>query len=98
MGSFARTVKETLNLSTTPTLPSSFHENEVSHEPTTNANSWKEALSTSQTPKVGYLLTKTLVFKPKVAKTQTARLIVVIALNSTATTAAQVSKAAEEKE
>jgi prolyl-tRNA editing enzyme YbaK/EbsC (Cys-tRNA(Pro) deacylase) len=99
MEALADKVEKALNL-TSPqvTLPSSFQKFEVSHSATSNSATWKEALaSTSSTPK-NSVLTKTLVFKPKVAKSQTAVLIMVVALDSTATSAAQVAKAAEEKE
>lgn len=92
-------MKETLNLSHGNTaLPPSFKKYEVTHAATTNSATWREALAGSNTPTNGYLLTKTLIFKPKVAKTQTARLIVVVALDDTATSAAQIAKAASEKE
>ena len=99
MEALADKVTETLNL-TSPqvTLPSSFQKFEVSHSTTSNSATWKEALaSTSSTPK-NSVLTKTLVFKPKVAKSQTAVLIMVVALDSTGTSAVQIAKAAEEKE
>lgn len=98
MEALADKVKETLSLSHPQvTLPSSFQKYEVSHSPTSNAATWKEALAASSAPKDS-LLTKTLVFKPKVAKTQTAVLIVVVALDNSATNAAQIAKAAGEKE
>jgi hypothetical protein len=92
-------MNDTLNLShRSVTLPPSFQKYEVTHAATTNSATWREALAGSHTPQNGYLLTKTLVFKPKVAKSQTARLIVVVALDDTATSAAQIAKAADEKE
>jgi prolyl-tRNA editing enzyme YbaK/EbsC (Cys-tRNA(Pro) deacylase) len=99
MESLANKVKDTLNL-TQPqvTLPSSFHQHEVTHAATSNAATWKEALATSTSIPKNAVLTKTLVFKPKVAKSQASVLIVVVALDNTVTNAAQVAKAAHEKE
>lgn len=98
MDALADKVKETLNLSSTKVaLPTSFEKYAVTHEATSNATTWKEALATTSTPN-DYLLTKTLVFKPKVAKSAVATLIMVVALDSTATNAGQVAKAASEKE
>ena len=98
MDALADKVKATLNLSTAKVaLPNSFEKYAVAHEATSNAASWKEALASASTPK-DYLLTKTLVFKPKVAKSAAATLIMVVALDSTATNAGQVAKAASEKE
>jgi len=71
---------------------------EVSHAPANNAAAWREALEGNKSVPENYLLTKTLVFKPKVAKTETATLIVVVALDNTATSAAQAAKAAGEKD
>jgi len=101
MDTVTEKVKETLNLgsSSKVSLPSSLTQHTVSHPPTNNASSWKEALSsnTSSAP-TSYSLTKTLVFKPKTAKGQTAVLIVVVALEDTATNASQIAKTAGEKE
>jgi prolyl-tRNA editing enzyme YbaK/EbsC (Cys-tRNA(Pro) deacylase) len=92
-------MKETLNLSRrSVALPPYLQKYEVTHTATTNSATWREALAASNTPPNGYLLTKTLVFKPKVAKTQTAKLIVVVALDDTATSASQIAKVADEKE
>jgi prolyl-tRNA editing enzyme YbaK/EbsC (Cys-tRNA(Pro) deacylase) len=100
MESLTNKVKETLSLSTHEKvqLPVEMTQHVVSHAPTTNAASWKEALASSAAPSEGYNLTKTLVFKPKVAKTETAVLIVVVALDDTATLAGQIAKAAGVKE
>jgi len=101
MDSLTEKVKETLSLNSSSkvSLPSSLTQHTVSHAPTNNASSWKEALSsnTASAP-TSYTLTKTLVFKPKSAKGHTAVLIVVVALEDTATNAAQIAKAAGEKE
>jgi prolyl-tRNA synthetase len=101
MESLTNKVKETLSLSTHEKvqLPNEMTQHVVSHAPTTNAASWKDALTSSTTtPSEGYTLTKTLVFKPKVAKTEKAVLIVVVALDDTATLAGQIAKAAGVKE
>lgn len=102
MESLTNKVKETLSLSTHEKvqLPAEMSQHVVSHAPTTNAASWKDALASSSTttPSEGYILTKTLVFKPKVAKSETAVLIVVVALDDTATSAGQIAKAAGVKE
>jgi prolyl-tRNA synthetase len=89
--------KETLNFSpSSNSKSSSFNAKMVSHSPTTNAT-WKETLANVATP-TDYLLTKTLVFKPKVAKSATAVLIMVVALEDTHTNGTQIAKAAGEKE
>jgi len=98
MDALADKVKETLNLSTAKVaLPSSFEKYAVTHAATSNAATWKDALAAVSAPKDA-VLTKTLVFKPKVAKTAVATLIMVVALDTTATNAGQVAKAAGEKE
>jgi prolyl-tRNA synthetase len=79
-------------------LPESFEKHALNHAAVSNAATWKEALATGQTPAAGYVLTQTLVFKPKVAKSETAVLIVVVALDDTATSASQIAKATGEKE
>lgn len=99
MESLTAKVKDTLNLTQSKvTLPSSFHQHEITHAATSNATTWKEALAASKSTPKNAVLTKTLVFKPKVAKSLAAVLIVVVALDNTATNAAQVAKAAQEKE
>jgi prolyl-tRNA synthetase len=99
MDALADKVKDALNLSTaTVALPASFEKYAVSHEATSNGATWKDALLATASTPADYLLTKTLVFKPKVAKSAVAVLIVVVALDSTATNAGQVAKAAGEKE
>jgi len=98
MDALADKVKETLHLANAKVaLPESFEKYAVTHETTSSSQSWKDALTTASTPK-DYLLTKTLVFKPKVAKSAVATLIMVVALDNTATSAGQVAKAAGEKE
>jgi prolyl-tRNA synthetase len=90
-------VKDTLNLSPSANpKSSSFDAKAVNHSPTTNAT-WKETLANVTTP-TAYLLTKTLVFKPKVAKSAAAVLIVVVALEDTHTNGTQIAKAAGEKD
>src|SRR5438045_384454 len=91
-------LKKTLSLAQSQvTLPSFFHQHEITHAATSNAATWKEALHTSTSTPKNAALTKTLVFKPKVGKSQTAVLLVVVALDNTLTNAAQVAKAAHEK-
>ena len=98
MDALADKVKETLHLSNAKVaLPSSFEKYAVTHEATSSSATWKDALANASTPK-DYLLTKTLVFKPKVAKSAVATLIMVVALDNTATNAGPVAKAAGEKE
>jgi Aminoacyl-tRNA editing domain len=98
MDALADKVKETLHLTSAKVaLPESFEKYAVTHEATSNSATWKDALTSASTPK-DFLLTKTLVFKPKVAKTAVATLIMVVALENTATNAGQVAKAAGEKE
>jgi prolyl-tRNA synthetase len=94
MEALADKVKETLNLSgTSISLPSSFEKYSATHSPTTNAATWKDALAkaSGSTP-ADFVLTKTLLFKPKVAKSEKTVLAMVVALNETATTAGQVAK------
>jgi prolyl-tRNA synthetase len=57
----------------------------------------RDPLASVATP-TDYLVTKTLIFKPKVAKSATAVLIVVIALEDTHTNGTQIAKAAGEKD
>jgi prolyl-tRNA synthetase len=69
----------------------------VTHAPTANAASWREALAGVDVPDT-YSLTKTLVFKPKAAKDQASVLIVVVALDETATNAKQIASVVNAKE
>ena len=97
MESLTGKIAEKLHLSTPAvSLPSEFEKNSVTHVATNNAT-WKESLAGTAAPEA-YTLTKTLVFKPKVAKSVTPTLIVVVALESTGTGGVQVAKAASEKE
>ena len=99
MDSLVDKVKESLTLGGSKVaLPSSFERHAVTHSDTSNAATWQEALSSITSAPEGYLLTKTLVFKPKVAKSQTATLIMAVALEDTATSAGQIAKSAGEKE
>jgi prolyl-tRNA synthetase len=70
----------------------------ISHVPTTDAESWKAALSTATTPSDGFALTKTLMFEAEALKTETAVLIMVVAMDNTSTSAGQIAKAAGVKE
>jgi len=100
MDSLPDGVKNGLHLSSpaTASIPRHLAEHTVIHAPVTNAVEWKEALATTRVPSTPHVLTKTLVFKPKVAKSQQALLIMVVALDSTATSAGHVAKSAGEKE
>jgi|SRR5579862_1499296 len=94
-------LSETLNLSsTTPkvTLPSHLEKHTVTHSATSNAATWKEALAGNTSAPDGYSFTKTLVFKPKVAKDQPAVVAMVVALDDTATSAKQVAGAVNAKD
>jgi prolyl-tRNA editing enzyme YbaK/EbsC (Cys-tRNA(Pro) deacylase) len=93
-------VKDTLHIASSPAaaLPSHLAEHTATHAPVSNAATWKDALAQSSVPSAPHTLTKTLVFKPKVAKTQQAVLIMVVALEATATTSGHVAKSAGEKE
>lgn len=62
----------------------------VSHEPVTNASTWTEALKTQDAST--FELTKTLILKPKTAKTAATTPVVVIALESTETNATAIGK------
>jgi prolyl-tRNA synthetase len=62
----------------------------VSHEPVTNASTWTEALKTEDAS--SFELTKTLILKPKTAKTAPVTPVVVIALESTETNATALGK------
>jgi len=100
MDALADKVKDTLHLASASAtaIPSHLAEHTATHAPVSNAATWKEALATSALPSVPHLLTKTLVFKPKVAKTQQAVLIMVVALEATGTSSGHVAKSAGEKE
>jgi len=93
-------VSERLHLSSpaTPLIPIHLAEHTAIHAPVNNTAEWKAALATTRVPSTPHVLTKTLVFKPKVAKSQQAVLIMVVALDSTATSAGHVAKSAGEKE
>ncbi|KAA8896792.1 hypothetical protein FN846DRAFT_783620 [Sphaerosporella brunnea] len=71
----------------------------VSHGPCNNMPEWKAQL---ETVKKGlpehYALTKTLVFKPKTPKSQTAVLIMVVALEDSDTNSSLIAKALDVKE
>lgn len=62
----------------------------ISHEPVTDAASWVQALKTQDVPK--FELTKTLILKPKTAKTAAVTPVVVIALESSETNATAIGK------
>jgi Aminoacyl-tRNA editing domain len=94
-------VKETLHVTSSPAeaIPMHLAEHTATHAPVSNVATWKDALAQSTVPAAPHVLTKTVVFKPKVAKTQQAVLIMVVALEATTgTSSAHVAKAAGEKE
>jgi hypothetical protein len=66
----------------------------VSHSDTTSPATWREALdaNTSTTPLKPFELIKTLVYKPKTAKTATPIPVVVIARDDTETNSAAIGK------
>lgn len=71
----------------------------VTHSAATSPAEWASAL-VSADPKApeGYLLTKTLVLKPKTAKTAAVTPVMVIALESTSTNLSALGKKIELKE
>ncbi|KAL4209915.1 prolyl-tRNA synthetase [Rhizopus microsporus] len=62
----------------------------ISHDPVLDTKTWAEKLSNLQTPQ--YQTTKTLIFKPKTAKTAPVTPVFVIALDSTETNATALGK------
>lgn len=70
----------------------------VSHGPCSNAAEWKSQLESASGLPESYSLTKTLVFKPKTSKSQTAILIVLVALEDTNTPSSLIAKAVGVKE
>ncbi|KAI5818769.1 hypothetical protein BZA77DRAFT_364048 [Pyronema omphalodes] len=70
----------------------------VSHGPCSNTAEWKTQLQSLSGLPESYALTKTLVFKPKTPKSQTAILIVLIALEDSDTNSALLAKALDVKE
>ena len=93
-------ISETLNLSTPAkvSLPSNLEKHTVTHSAISNAATWKDALAGNAGAPEGYVVTKTLVFKPKTAKDQPAVLAMVVALDDTATSAKQVAGAVNAKD
>lgn len=61
---------------------------ELEHVAVTDAKSWSEALTGAE----GFVLTKTLILKPKTAKTAAVTPVLVIALESTETNATAIGK------
>ncbi|PWN50876.1 putative proline-tRNA ligase [Violaceomyces palustris] len=73
----------------------------VKHAPTTSPDSWKQAISdvaSSFSIPQGYMFTKTLVFKPKAAKSAPPTPVVLIASNDTETNTAALAKHLGQKE
>lgn len=70
----------------------------ISHAATTSPAEWKEALIADNSTPKGFELIKTLVYKPKTAKTATPVPVVVIARDSTETNSGAIGKALNLKE
>ena len=70
----------------------------VSHEATTSPAAWREALASSSSTPANYQLTKTLVFKPKTAKSAVPVPVVVIAREETDTNSTALGKKLNQKE
>lgn len=70
----------------------------LTHDSPANNEEWESILSTATTTVSKYLLTKTLVFKPKTPKSQAPVPIVLVALNSSATPSGAIAKAVGAKD
>ena len=70
----------------------------VSHAPATSPAAWKEALIASGSAPASFELVKTLVFKPKTAKTATTVPVVVVAREETETNSGALGKKLKLKE
>ena len=70
----------------------------VSHNETTSPATWREALNATSTAPKSFELIKTLVFKPKTAKTATPIPVVVIARDETETSSGALGKKLNLKE
>lgn len=70
----------------------------VSHEATTSPAAWRDALSAASSTPANHQLTKTLVFKPKTAKSAVPVPVVVIAREETDTNSAALGKKLNLKE
>ncbi|KAG6887856.1 hypothetical protein C0992_010460 [Termitomyces sp. T32_za158] len=70
----------------------------IAHAATTSPAEWKDALIADETTPKGFELIKTLVYKPKTAKTATPVPVVVIARDSTETNSGAIGKALNLKE
>ncbi|KAG6821860.1 hypothetical protein H0H93_014913, partial [Arthromyces matolae] len=70
----------------------------ITHAPTTSPAEWKEALIAHESTPKDFELIKTLVYKPKTAKTATPVPVVVIARDSTETNSTAIGKALNLKE
>jgi prolyl-tRNA synthetase len=70
----------------------------VSHAETTSPATWKDALIASGSAPASFELVKTLVYKPKTAKTATPVPVVVIAREETETNSAAIGKKLNLKE
>lgn len=70
----------------------------VSHAATTSPAAWRDALVANEGTPKSFELIKTLVYKPKTAKTATPVPVVVIARDATETNSAAIGKALNLKE
>jgi prolyl-tRNA synthetase len=70
----------------------------VSHDPATNPAQWKELVSASADAPKDFELIKTLVYKPKTAKTATPVPVVVVAREATETNSGAIGKQLNLKE
>jgi prolyl-tRNA synthetase len=70
----------------------------VSHIETTSQSSWREALTVTPSAPKSFELIKTLVFKPKTAKTAAVVPVVLIARDETETTSGALGKKLNLKE
>jgi prolyl-tRNA synthetase len=70
----------------------------ISHEPTTSPAQWKEVISANAEAPKDFELIKTLVYKPKTAKTATPVPVVVIAREATETNSGAIGKQLNLKE
>ncbi|KAI9773988.1 MAG: hypothetical protein M1839_001939 [Geoglossum umbratile] len=70
----------------------------ITHSAVANNAEWHQELGKAAGLPDSYVLSKTLVFKPKTAKSQTAILIVVFALETTQTSSSAIAKATDAKD
>ncbi|CAZ85151.1 unnamed protein product [Tuber melanosporum] len=70
----------------------------LEHGPCANSKEWASQLEALKGLPESYSLSKTLVFKPKTPKTQTAVLVVVVALEDTTTSSSEIQKTLDVKD